>query len=216
MTELYKSYDELVANIERHNRDIEGPVTFILDDSPMDMTFGWRCKETGVNWKMKLIDLRKDNRWYKNFSTIQERYIMASKFSELGKNIIIKKYGATCFKCKQNFPHAEVSAEMDFDPDLYESFDELCENVKQHNIAINGPVTIISADDLMRLTLGWACVETEKVWKIKIGTLREWLESQKLVADSECDLIRSNRMAFASRAGKLKLAEELSELGKIK
>jgi hypothetical protein len=104
------------------------------------------------------------------------------------------------------------------DPDLYESFDDLCENIKQHNISTDGPVTIISADDPMHLTLGWACVETEKVWKIKIGTLKRWFESQKVV-NSDCDIAHSNRVAFVRKAiqtteGKLTLSATFSNLGK--
>ncbi|KKN61328.1 hypothetical protein LCGC14_0523190 [marine sediment metagenome] len=112
-----------------------------------------------------------------------------------------------------------IQAAQPSEPDLYESFEDLLDNIAQHNIATEGIVTIIPADDVLRFTLGWVCIETERVWKIKIMNLKKWPGTFNNEKKDESAMPPDNRMDLMKRAnvsmeGKMALAAALSNLGK--
>ena len=93
------------------------------------------------------------------------------------------------------------------DPDLYDNFYLLRESIKQHNISmdkvsISNPTTVISADEPHRLVVGFACVETERKWGIKIAKL------------TSRDLDQTTLEALKTREGKDALAYGFSCLGR--
>lgn len=89
------------------------------------------------------------------------------------------------------------------DKDLYNSFDDLVEAIREHNKAFDGPVTIISSDKPMNLVFGFYCLETNSKFNIRLRTVGSNRSSEK------GELIARTMLSIE---GKEKLAQILSEI----
>jgi hypothetical protein len=101
----------------------------------------------------------------------------------------------------------------------FESFDELMEDIAKHNRNIDGPVTFISTDFPLQIAVGWTCVESGRVWQIRISTLKEWAKANIEDFGTPDKLTNSTRAELLLRCqssldGKNALCVALSNIGK--
>lgn len=57
---------------------------------------------------------------------------------------------------------------------VFDNFDDLKESIRKHNKEAESDVTIIPANSPLELKIGFACIETEQAWQIKIKDMMKW------------------------------------------
>lgn len=93
---MYKSFDDLVLSIRDHNIKTDGPVTIIPNDDLLRFSLGWVCIETGTCWKIRISDMKHQNKDNQNKDkeqlikkaqqSLEGKQKLASVFSGLGRS----------------------------------------------------------------------------------------------------------------------------------
>lgn len=145
--------------------------------------------------------------WQEKFDSTFETLISDLKYLELEKRV---KVAYILFELKKdifNITEKKEKCSIHVTNELKDKNKvlSLFKDIKNYVSAQNYKVTILPADNPIKLKLGWICVETNKYWSIRIGDFKRGLSQ---MTGEEQEFFRAG---IFNHEDKLKLAVYLSQ-----
>jgi len=129
--------------------------------------------------------------------------LLCNKVKHLSEGTVIKTLSIEEFNDILEEYHNGPPASDPPEP-THTDLDTLVDDIKAHVKSLDRETTILPADNPMFLMLGWACIESEKYWSIKIKDMKRCIDAY------DDDKRNVMRRTLASHEGKMKFAAALS------